>query len=353
MAGFFGMFNYAKEGPGVAKNAPKKRSFFAFMEIYGRKFWKLAIAGLLWAVTALPILTRGWADAGLTLITRNFSREKHAFIKEDFFETIKKNRKSALIIGIINTLVTGIFFFNMLLLIPKMIPGLYGLFGTPPDKIPAPQDLSTMEMIILALTLIGYVTFTWMKYYIPFLMITFKLSIKQVYKNSFLFAASNMSVNLGVSAILIAIYGALLLTLYIFPNVMTLAILILLCVSVLPAFRSFLIQYTIFPAIKRLIIDPYYEANPNADKQARLDLGLEVEEAPATATESETAAKEEENKPEEEKAVEDEVIFTDTLSTKDDTVPKRVLPKQYNDQEMRRFNRQVRNRAEDDDDDTI
>ena len=91
LAGFFGLFNYEKEGPGVAKNAPKKRVFFAFMEIYGRKFWKLVIAGLLWAVTALPIVTRGWADAGLTFITRSYSREKHAFIKEDFFETLVCN----------------------------------------------------------------------------------------------------------------------------------------------------------------------------------------------------------------------------------------------------------------------
>ena len=90
MAGLFGLFNYDKEGPGVAKNAPKKRPFFAFMEIYGRKFWKLAIAGLLWALTSLPVVTRGWADAGLTFITRNFSREKHAFLKEDFLKRSKR-----------------------------------------------------------------------------------------------------------------------------------------------------------------------------------------------------------------------------------------------------------------------
>ena len=47
MAGFFGLFDYAKEGPGVSKNAPKKRSFVVFLEIYGRKFWSLMCAGLL------------------------------------------------------------------------------------------------------------------------------------------------------------------------------------------------------------------------------------------------------------------------------------------------------------------
>ena len=343
MAGLFGLFNYAKEGPGVAKNAPKKRAFFAFMDIYGRKFWKLAVAGLLWALTALPIVTRGWADAGLTFITRNFSREKHAFIKEDFFETVKKNRKTALIIGIINLIVTGILIYNLLLLIPVMIPGVYALFGVAAKDIPAARDLSTMEMVILALSLMGYVTFTWMKYYIPFLMITFKLSIKQVYKNAFLFAGANMKVNLLVSAILIAVYAVLVGILLLFPNIFVFAVMLVLCVSVVPAFRSFLIQYSIFPAIKRLIIDPYYEANPDADKQARRDLNLEVEEEPVPAEE----AKSEETKP-----VEDEPIFTDTLPAEEEA-PKKMLPKQYNEKELRHFNRQVHNRVADDDDDTI
>ena len=228
MAGFFGLFNYAKEGPGVAKNAPKKRAFFAFMEIYGRKFWKLAIAGLLWAVTALPIVTKGWADAGLTFITRNYSREKHAFIKEDFFETVKKNRKNALIIGIINLVVTAILIYNIVLLVPIMVPGLYTLFGVAIEDLPAARDLTLLEMVVLVLSLMGYVTFTWMKYYIPFLMITFKLTTKQVYKNAFLFTGANMKVNLIISAILIAVYAVLGGILVLFPNVFALAVVLLL-----------------------------------------------------------------------------------------------------------------------------
>ena len=345
MAGFFGMFNYAKEGPGVAKNAPKKRTFFAFMEIYGRKFWKLAIAGLLWAITALPIVTRGWADAGLTFITRNFSREKHAFIKEDFIDSIKKNRKNALIIGIINNTVTGIFIFNLIFTLRHVFPGVMLLFGWTPEQVKALGELDTMGLILMALSLIGYVTFTWMKYYIPFLMITFKLSIKQVYKNAFLFAAANMKVNLLISAILILIYVLMLFILLTFPYVMVALLLIIFSLTILPAFRSFLIQYSIFPAIKRLIIDPYYEANPNADKQARRDLGLDVEdEVPAAKP---VVDEQEEDKPEE-----DEVIFTD-VTKKEDDVPKKSLPKQYNERELRHFNRQVSHRVTDDDDDTI
>ena len=172
-------------------------------------------------------------------------------------------------------------------------------------------------------------------------MITFKLTIKQVYKNAFLFAGANMKVNLLISAILIAVYGVLFGILLLFPYAMTAVIVILLCLSIVPAFRSLLIQYSIFPAIKRLIIDPYYEQNPNADKQARRDLGLDVEEEPTPMQASLS------------EAAEQEPIFTDTLPQAEKDVPKKVLPKQYNEQELRRFNRQVSNRMVDDDDDTI
>ena len=346
MAGFFGLFNYAKEGPGVAKNAPKKRAFFAFMDIYGRKFWQLAVAGLLWTVTSLPIVTCGLADAGLTRITRSYSREKHAFLKEDFFESVKKNRRPALIVGILNLVLTLILIYNLVTLIPIMIPGLYLFLGWAPEAIPAARDLTTLEMIVLVVSLMGYVTFTWMKYYIPFLLITFKLKIKQIYKNAFLFAGANIKVNLLISAILIAVYGLLGLVVLVTSNTpvdyLVLTIVLVLCVSVVPAFRSFLIQYCIFPSIKKLIIDPYYEANPDADKQARRDLNLEVEEDTPAAAETPAAQTQPAEEP----------VFTDTLPAEEEA-PKRTLPKQYNERELRRFNRQVQSRNDDDDDDTI
>jgi hypothetical protein len=171
------------------------------------------------------------------------------------------------------------------------------------------------------------------------------LSIKQVYKNAFLFAASNMKVNLLISVILIAVYVLLLFVLTLFPTSMMAVLLLMVGLTIVPAFRSFLIQYSIFPAIKRLIIDPYYAANPNADKQARLDLGLDVEEDPQPAKKVVEVATEE--------PVEEEVIFTDTLPQQEENVPKKSLPKQYNEKELRHFHRQVQHRVTDDDDDTI
>ncbi|MBQ5840409.1 MAG: DUF624 domain-containing protein [Clostridia bacterium] len=328
MAGFFGLFDYSKEGPGVSKNAPKKRSFVVFFEIYGRKFWKLICAGLLHLLVSLPLVTRGWADAGLTFVTRNYAREKHAFIKEDFFETIKKNRGQAFACGIINLLVTGLLIFNIFYYLTAMLPGIYTLFGVDAANL-QPMEPTVMDYVVMAATMFGYIVFTWMKYYIPFLVVTFKLRTKQVYKNAFIFAVAGLKPNLLISVVLLAVYVLLIGTFLLLPYGLTLAIVLMLYVLLVPGFRSFLIQFCIFPTIKKLMIDPYYKENPDADKQARLDLNLEVEE--------------------ETPAPEDEPVFSDEIPV---AAEETNIPRQYSEREMRSFNRRVQG-GRDDDDDTI
>lgn len=323
MAGLFGLFNYAKEGPGVAKNAPKKRSFIIFLEILGRKIWNLTVAGLLWSVCSLPIVTCGLADAGLTRITRNYAREKHAFVWADFIESIKKNWKTALPVGIINVIITAVLCYNAYYYVGAWMEGL------------AP-DFTLMDYVIIGVNLMVLVTFSWMKFYIPFLMVTFNLKLKQIYKNAFLFAGANLPVNLLITVILLAVYailgGAVLLFAGTDFSIGVLVIVLALAVSVVPGVRSLLIQFCIFPAIKRLMIDPYYEQNPDADKQARIDLNLEVPEDPAEA---------------------EEKVFTETVTAIAEKEPS-TLPRQYNEKELRQFNRRVSNlNATDDDDDTI
>ena len=330
MAGFFGLFDYTKEGPGIAKDAPKKRSFVVFFEIYGRKFWNLILAGLLWLLVDLPLVTRGWADAGLTFITRAYTREKHAFVREDFFETIRKNRGQAFAVGLIDQLVTALLLFNIVYYFLGMNPGVYALFGMDVSQL-KPMEPGILDYVVMAVTWVGYVLFTWMKYYIPFMVITFKLSTKQVYKNAFIFAVAGLKPNLLISLILIAIYGIGIALILLIPNPLCLTLVLLIGLLIVPATRSFLIQFCIFPTVRRLMIDPYYKDNPHADRQARLDLNLDVEESPEHPQE--------------------EAVFSDAAPVEPKEEPN--IPRQYTEREMRRFNARRTQSGTDDDDDTI
>ena len=105
MAGWFGFLDPTREGPGIRKDAPKKKAFFVFFETFFRNFFKFVSINLVYVVMSLPIITHGMASAGITNVTRNIARDKHSFGLSDFFETIRKNWKQALAVGVINTIV--------------------------------------------------------------------------------------------------------------------------------------------------------------------------------------------------------------------------------------------------------
>lgn len=228
MAGFFGLFDYTKPGPGVPKDAPPKSPFIVFFEILQRKFWNFikinmmflifnlpaVLAGmfvllrffphifpdamespealfndtimkfvLLTVMMCVPMITTGPAQAGFTYILRNYSREEHAFIWGDFKDAAISNLKQSLIVSTINFLVT----FLTLLYIRAywkwtdigLIPGLLGLAG-----------LAVMFMMLML--------FACMNIYIYPLMVTFELTLIQLYKNSLIFAIIKFIPNMGI-----------------------------------------------------------------------------------------------------------------------------------------------------------
>ena len=174
MAGFFGLFNYEKEGPGISKNAPKKKTFIVFFETYFRNFWKFVIINIVYGILSLPLITGGLASVGITNVNRNIARDKHSFGLSDFFDTIKKNWKQGLIAGIINTIVYILLLFDVYFFITMK---------------------SKMSTIFVGVAFCLLLIFTMMNYFIWTLMITFKFSIKQIYKNSFKFAFINLKGN--------------------------------------------------------------------------------------------------------------------------------------------------------------
>ena len=321
MAGFFGMFNSTKPGPGVSKNEPKKKGFFRFWELFFRKFFKLIVANFLYVLVSFPVVTQGLAQAGMTYVTRNFSREKHVFLMSDFFDTIKKNWKQALANGIIELVVGGCLIFD-----------IFYAWGW----LNAEESTGILPLLFFVFTMFLVVIFCFARFYLYFQMITFKMSLKQLWKNSLLFAIIGLKENLIIAVTLVLLYalaGVLLNYFFWF----SLPIVLLLYILIFPAFRSFLIQFVIFPLIKHTIIDPYYAQHPNEDLDKRHDLNLDVEQT----TDEQMNMTDESS----------DVIFKDN-GREEKTVD--AIPKQYSQEELRRGKRiQRESRADVDDDGTI
>lgn len=260
MAGFFGLFNYEKEGPGIEKNAPKKHGFIVFFETFFRNIWKFVSINFVYCLLHIPVITNGFANVGITHVARNTARDKHSFGLSDFFETIKKNKKQALIAGIINTVVYALLIINLV---------FYWFFVK-----------GFFQSIGFGFVFAMFFVFTVMNYYLWTLIITFNYTLKQAYMNSFRFVFVNLKYNLlcfFVNGLIIVGGLALLLLL---PNFFffILPIEIILYITTFPCFKALLVQFCTFHSIKKFIIDPYYAEHPDEDLQKRHDLGLDTPE---------------------------------------------------------------------------
>lgn len=267
MGAFGGFFNYDKPGPGISKDAPKKRTFFVFFETWFRNIWRLLPSGVLYVLFNLVLIPSGLGSAGMTHLARNMARDKHSFGISDFFETIKKNWKQALAMGVINVIFTSLviasgllYYFNF----QETLDGWFSIFGT---------GLMLGVFFIISV----------MKYYVWLLIITFKLPLGKIIKNSFYFVFINLKNNLLIGLVSILWYALSVgICLLCMANaqafILSIVIVLLLNAMFFPGFKHLLVQFCIFPCVKKHMIDPYYEQNPDADIELRKSLGLEVPE---------------------------------------------------------------------------
>ena len=257
---------YTKEGAGVYKNRPQKSPVRRFWQIFSTKWTSLLRANLLYILLCLPLVTNGLGEAGLTYITRSASRGKFAYPVHDFFKTVRRTWKRALPIGLINLGVWAVFSYNMYFYIVSLF------FRVDGSKAP------TEHWLMLGINLLGMLIFAFMNYYIPFMLVTFNLKLKQMYKNAFMFSLHNFKANIRIFGILFGVCALLFLPFFLLDYRIWTAILLLLYVLIYPAFRSLLLQFSVFPYIKKNMIDPYYEAHPEANKKAMRALNIDVKD---------------------------------------------------------------------------
>ena len=262
---FFGLFNYSKPGPGVDKNAPKKKRFFLFFELFFRKFWKLIQLNLLFLVCCIPIVTIGPAICGMTYVLRNFANEKPTFLVSDFWDAFKSNWKQGFALWLIFTLITVV-------------------AGTSFIWYFVNSATSWAMLIPYGLCILFCLLFLFVQFYAYLMAVTVELKLRYILKNSLIFAF------LGVKTNIITAFFVLLITIptaLFFP--ITLPIIVLIAFSLV----GFITVFNSYPYLVKYIIEPH-------EQQLRAERG------------------EDEDDEDEE---EDEVIFTDIGSQEKPVAP--------------------------------
>lgn len=203
--GFFP--DYTKPGPGIDKNAPKKKGSFLYFDLVWRYLWKFVQANMLYVAVSLPILLiyhylfcgifssiygaeadislinhsaiiftavlaifwgTGPASCGYTYILRGIAREEHVWVGLDFFRTIRDSFKHGLVFLIVDFVVF------IACMVSISVYSSYALS----DNI-----LYIIPMYVV----IAFVAFyTLMHFFIYEFEITFENKIREIYKNSML-----------------------------------------------------------------------------------------------------------------------------------------------------------------------
>lgn len=257
-----GLFsNYENAGPGIPKAPQEKTDFFKFFEIYGRHFWKLMEANLLYFIFFVPlflgmtllfrndfslnikvvgigalaiifIATIGPATAGFTKVIRNYSQERNAFVFTDFFDTFKKCYKQSFIMGIIDAIFAVGF-----------------VVSTVSYNAWAQQNTIMYLPFIICLSCM--LMFIMMHFYIYQLIVSTNLKLMQIIKNSFLLVGISVKRCL-FNILIIALLVFLILFFYPYS---------VFVVPFIPfSFGCFLICFNCYPFIRKYVIQPYYKA---------------------------------------------------------------------------------------------
>ncbi len=231
-----GLFNnYMKEGKGVSKEDKTPR-FILFFQIFFRKFWNFIVINLLYFVFCLPVVTIGPATAGITKLMRNYAREEHAFIWGDFIETFKKNFKQAFLYSVLDLFVVAFLVLDFMAI--------------------ANVSNQVMKVLCLAAILLSFTIWTLMRFYIYNMMVTFRLTFKQLLKNAFIFCWAGFFRNLFIF-IVIAALTAFVVSLHYIYQLFVFALIYF-------SFEFYLINFMVNPLIKKYMIDGF---DPNTGER--------------------------------------------------------------------------------------
>ncbi|MBR5809465.1 MAG: DUF624 domain-containing protein [Clostridia bacterium] len=219
-------FNYDKPGPGVDKNAPKKKGAALFFELSGRYFGKLLLANILYFIVSLPVLAlyaviilnffgnmlpenvgsvgfaqvvvimttlvailwgTGPASCGYAYILRNLAREEHVFLRSDFFEKIKESFWRGLVFLAVDIVMLVIFSFSILFYqrLSEEVGGIY-----------------TAGYIMTGVLIVLY---TIIHFYLYEMEVTFQNKIRIIYKNSLLMSFATLPMCLVIGAVIVVL----------------------------------------------------------------------------------------------------------------------------------------------------
>ena len=201
--------------------------------------------------TSIPVFSSGPFYAGFTFIIKSFYKEEPVFLWHDFVTKTRSNLSLGLKVMFINLFCALLIMLNTAAYMVVANPSNPAFSGRFPWII---LFLIALVTIFLAALLVMLNLFLY-----P-MMVTFNVTLKQLYKNSFVLCMVKWLPSLGIillDALLVAVPVILLPT----YNYIVFVALLVLYAAILPGFIGLINMFYVYPIFKKYMID-----NAAADK---------------------------------------------------------------------------------------
>ena len=215
--------------------------------------------------TSIPVFSSGPFYAGFTFIIKSFYKEEPVFLWHDFITKTRSNLGLGLKVMIINLVCALIIMLNT---------AAYMVIANPSNPTYSGYFPWFVLFLIALVTIFLTVLLVMLNLFLYPMMVTFNVTLKQLYKNSFVLCMVKWLPSLGMillDALLVAVPVIFLPT----YNYIVFVALLVLYAAILPGFIGLINMFYVYPVFKKYMID-----NAAADKNNRAPGGGEQEHLP-------------------------------------------------------------------------
>lgn len=296
--------SYDKPGKGIDPDAPQKRSFFRFFDIFFRKFWKFIKLNLLYVLVSIPTFALVFFLSGIisnSFLSMNGTEEMFRSIAEQIAQASENAggadyQYSVLVVtfDLFIRLIISYLFMTLWGMGPATAGITYILRNFAREehawlwsdfkssfKNNFKQSLIVFVIDIVvflllytafvvysqmtgALSMLKYfivviaIIYTIMHFYIYPMMVTFDLKLKDLYRNALIFALGKLPSNLFILVILLLIHVGSAFAAVVYGGnyaMLVLFVVLLLEILLLQSFSAFLINFNTYPKMKSYMFE--------------------------------------------------------------------------------------------------
>ena len=228
---------------------PAQMTLYALEGLQNQILVNTTLTYVFLGISALFLLTFGVVNVGTAYVLRNLAKGEPVFVWSDFLYAVKRNWKQALPFGIIDGLINAILIFNV-----------YTTMSS--------SNFVTSMMFWANIILI--ILYFFMRCYIYIQMVTFKLTVFKILKNSLIFAM------LGLGRNALSLVGAVLLIFFEIAFVFGVGGILLPLGVAIPltlmfSTMAYMKVYAAYFKIKEIMIDPYVDENSGDSEETEED----------------------------------------------------------------------------------